>query len=87
MGLHLFKAYICYADTDAGGVVYHANYLRLMEYARMDLLRKIDLLPSSLEKDKLLFVVYKCFIKFLRPLFLEDEIVIETSLSAVEEKE
>lgn len=86
MSVHRFKAYICYGETDAGGVVYHANYLRLMEYARMDMLKSMHLLSSELSKKGLLFVVYKLDIKFLRPVLLEDEIVIETTVISIEEK-
>lgn len=83
---HLFKTFICYADTDAGGRVYHGNYFRIMEYAKMDLFKQINLLPSNLEKSGMLFVIAKCDIKFIQSLFLEDEITIETSVLSIEEK-
>lgn len=86
MGVHKFEFNICYAETDAGAVVYHGSYLRIMEYARMDLLRDLDLPPSKLQKQGLLFVISKLDIKFIRPLLLEDMVCVETTVHSIEEK-
>ena len=53
-------------DTDAQGLVYHANYLRFMERARSDLLESLGFSPHP-EPGQLRFVVHRVDIKFLRP--------------------
>ena len=66
---------IAYSDTDAGGIVYHGRYIEIAERARMEMMRGI-VLP---EKD-LGFVVREISIKYMRPLRLADDIVVETEI-------
>jgi acyl-CoA thioester hydrolase len=73
-----FKVY--YEDTDAGGVVYHANYLRFMERARTELLVEMDHDPARYHREGLFFVVTAVNIKYKRPAKLGDTITIETEL-------
>jgi acyl-CoA thioester hydrolase len=55
--MHTIKFRIYYEDTDAGGVVYYANYLKFAERARTELLRYLGLEQSELiEKDGILFI-------------------------------
>ena len=64
---------INYEDTDAGGVVYHANYLAFMERARSACLRQSGLPVSKLKNEhNLLFVVSETHLKFVKPAFLDD---------------
>lgn len=86
MGTHRFFFKICYAETDAGGIVYHANYLRLMEYARMHMLDEINMPPSYFTSLGYLFVVAGINIKYLRPLVLGDLAIVETELKSIEQK-
>lgn len=61
-------------DTDAGGVVYHASYLRFMERARTELLRSAGLQQSLTFGDDVSLVVYAMQLRFLRPAQLDDEL-------------
>jgi len=68
-----FPVRIYYEDTDAGGVVYHANYLKYMERARTEWLRHMgyDLVELARE-DNLMFVVAGVRLDFRRPARLND---------------
>jgi acyl-CoA thioester hydrolase len=69
-------------DTDAGGVVYHASYLRLMERARTEFLRALGLEQSRTFGDDLSFVVAKMTVEFLRPAKLDDEVVVTCAVES-----
>lgn len=66
---------IAYSDTDAGGIVYHGRYIEIAERARMDMMRGIDLMQNDGG-----FVVHELSIKYMRPLHLADDVVIETEI-------
>lgn len=68
-------------DTDAGGVVYHANYLKFMERARSDWLRQRGMTQRQLQQQRLQFVVASCELAFLRPARLDDELLATASVS------
>ncbi|MGI9319121.1 MAG: YbgC/FadM family acyl-CoA thioesterase [bacterium] len=68
---------INYEDTDAGGVVYYANYLAYMERARNACLRDMGFPLSELQyKQKLIFVVAEASLKYIMPARLDDLIQI-----------
>ncbi|MHB1949928.1 MAG: tol-pal system-associated acyl-CoA thioesterase [Acidiferrobacteraceae bacterium] len=68
---------VYYEDTDAGGVVYYANYLRFMERARSEWLRSLALDAVELaRRDKVLFAVYRAEIDFKAPARLDDLLVV-----------
>lgn len=71
---HKFKFTIAYADTDAGGIAYHARFIEIAERARMDWSRGIKYPDTDLG-----FVVRQLDIKYQSPLFVGDEIVVETT--------
>lgn len=72
---------VYYEDTDAGGVVYHANYLKFAERARTDWLRAFGYEQSKLaDSEKALIVVHKLEIAFHSPAKLDDLLYIETEL-------
>jgi tol-pal system-associated acyl-CoA thioesterase len=75
---------INYEDTDAGGVVYYANYLAYMERARNACLRQLGYPLAELQQQCLLFVVVEANIKYLRPAKLDD--LIEVTLRVLEIK-
>ena len=78
MSKHIFPFTIALADTDAEGVVYHARYLEIAERARMNWLRgKLNV------GDDIGFVVCELNIKYLRPLKVSDEIIVETIMTDV----
>ena len=79
---HNVKVY--YEDTDAGGVVYYANYLKYLERARTEALSTIGL--SNLQiKDKFgaLIIVKSCNIEYKRSANLEDELTIRSFVKSV----
>ena len=75
---------IYFEDTDSGGVVYHANYLKFMERARTEWLRGIGLDQAKLKlKDNIMFVVAKLNIQFKKPAKFNDELMIITNLEEI----
>ena len=72
-------ARVYFEDTDSGGVVYHANYLKFMERARTEWLRTLGLDQTKLkQEDKLMFVVRKIDIQYKIPARFNDELLIQT---------
>lgn len=72
---------VYYEDTDAGGVVYHANYLRYMERARSEWLRALGHPVDQIARqEKKLFVVRSVQIQFKRPARLSDELLVRTEV-------
>jgi acyl-CoA thioester hydrolase len=79
-----FPLRIYYEDTDAGGVVYHSNYLNFCERARTEWLRVIGVGRERLQNEfGLMFVVRRASIDYRRPARLDDKLVIETRLSGM----
>lgn len=73
---------VYWEDTDAGGVVYYANYLRFLERARTDWLRSMGVDQQQLRAEKKLqFVVVSIAVDFLRPAVLHDEILVTAELN------
>jgi acyl-CoA thioester hydrolase len=78
-----FPVRVYYEDTDAGGVVYYANYLRFMERARTEWLAALGFPPAAVERQYgLVFVVHRVEIDFLHPARLND--ALEVTVEAVE---
>ncbi|MCX7274942.1 MAG: tol-pal system-associated acyl-CoA thioesterase [Burkholderiales bacterium] len=72
---------VYYEDTDAGGIVYHANWLRFFERARTDWLRSLGAVHRELaERDSVLLVVRDLFIDYRLPARLDDELDIDVRL-------
>jgi acyl-CoA thioester hydrolase len=69
---------IYYEDTDAGGVVYHANYLKFAERARTEMLRSIDIKQSDM--INYFFVVKNIEVDFIKAAKLDDLIEVHTSI-------
>ncbi len=75
---------IYYEDTDAGGVVYYANYLKFFERARTDFLRSLGLIQNELAtRENLVFVVRKCEIEYLSPARLDDSIIVSVEIKNI----
>ena len=73
--IHNVKIY--YEDTDMGGVVYYANYLKFLERARSEIIYSFDLSNKLLlDKYGVLIIVKSCNIKYLKPSKLEDNLKI-----------
>ena len=72
---------IYWEDTDAGGVVYYANYLKFMERCRTEWLRFLGIDQHRLRLDRQLqFAVVSVAVDFLRPALLNDEIIVTAEL-------
>lgn len=81
-GRHRFAVRVYYEDTDAGGVVYHANYLRFAERARTEFLRDLGFDHARLAREAgLVFVVRACAVDFRRPARLDDALDVVTEVA------
>ena len=76
-----FPQRIYFEDTDAGGVVYHAQYVKFLERARTEWLRYLGFTHSELErKYKMLFVVGEIAVEFVKPAKLDDSVNISVAV-------
>src|SRR5271155_4472328 len=76
---HTYSVY--WEDTDAGGVVYYANYLKFMERCRTEWLRALGVDQLRLRAERQLqFAVVNVVVDFLRPAVLNDEILVTAEL-------
>ena len=72
---------VYWEDTDAGGVVYYANYLKFLERCRTDWLRAMHVDQQRLRAEQnLQFVVANIEVAYLRPAMLHDEILVTAEL-------
>jgi acyl-CoA thioester hydrolase len=80
---HSIKVKIYYEDTDAGGVVYYANYLRFMERARTEFLAEKGVNIAELHNQGLFFVVTHVDISYKRPARLGEIIDVTTEVMEI----
>jgi acyl-CoA thioester hydrolase len=74
---------VYWEDTDAGGIVFYANYLKFFERARTEWLRTLGVAQSSLKKDSGgMFVVSETSLRYLAPSRLDDELLVTAQLEA-----
>ena len=79
--IYEYKFKIYYEDTDSGGVVYYANYLKFIERARSEIIKSLGFSNNNLrEKFNLFFIVKYCNINYKKPAKLEDELIVFTSV-------
>ena len=79
--MFFFECEVYYEDTDMGGRVYYANYLKFVERARSKLLANIGIDQRNLlEKDGLYFIVKKISAEYLSPSFFGDKLLIKTHM-------
>ena len=83
--LHIFPIRVYYEDTDAGGIVYHSNYLNFAERARTELVRELGISQRTLleEGGGTAFAVRSAALDFLKPAKLDDLLRVETQVMAV----
>lgn len=75
---------VYWEDTDAGGIVFHANYVRFFERGRTDLLRLLGVDQSAVQAESgWVFAIRKMTLTFERPAKLDDLLEIETRISAI----
>lgn len=81
---HRYALRVYYEDTDAGGIVYYANYLKFAERARTEMMREAGVPHAAMvARDGVMFAVRRCQIDYLRPARLDDLLDIETRLIQV----
>ncbi len=81
---HVFEARVYYQDTDAGGIMYHANYLCFAERARAEALRAMGIPHAEMvTRHGVMFVVRRINLHYQRPARLDDVVRIETQIAAV----
>ena len=79
---HKVKVY--YEDTDTGGVVYYANYLKFLERARTEALYSIGYSNRKVKKDFASIIIVKaCNIEYKKPSNLEDELTIRSFVKSI----
>ncbi len=75
---------VYYEDTDAGGIVFYANYLRFFERARTEYLRSLGAAQHELkEQTGLMFVVKLCQLDYVAPARLDDELRLGLRISQI----
>ncbi len=84
MNRHLYSTYVYMDDTDSGGYVYHANYLKFAERARTEMLREQGIDQRFLQQNKnMFFVVSECKVDYLLPAHLDDYLQVQTEIYEV----
>jgi acyl-CoA thioester hydrolase len=79
---HKLKVY--YEDTDSGGIVYYANYLKFLERARTEALVTLGFSNKKIKEDLgSLIIVKSCNIEYKRPAHLEDELNIRSFVKSI----
>ena len=75
---------VYYEDTDSGGVVYYANYLKFMERARTEWLRQYGIEQDRLrERDGILFAVRRVAVEYHKPAHFNDELLVSVDAAEV----
>ena len=81
---HKFAIRVYYEDTDMGGIVYHANYLKYIERARSDWVKTLGIDQNTMrEVDGLIFAVRRVEAEYLAPAQYDDELEVETTTQLV----
>jgi acyl-CoA thioester hydrolase len=81
---HEFRLRVYWEDTDAGGIVYYANYLKFIERARSELVGEAGLNQVTLLRDEgIIFAVRRCEIDYLASAILSDDLIVRTEIDKV----
>ena len=85
---HVLPVRVYFEDTDAGGIVYHASYVRFCERGRTDFLRMLgaearSMFDGSQGSDPAIFVVRRMNMDFIRPGFMDDLLLVETRVKEI----
>ena len=79
-----FKLKVYYEDTDSGGVVYYANYLKFLERARTEALFSIGYSNTKIKENfNSLIIVKSCNIDYKKPAHLEEELIIRSFVKSI----
>ncbi|MEO3415559.1 tol-pal system-associated acyl-CoA thioesterase [Roseovarius sp. CAU 1744] len=80
---HHFPIRVYYEDTDMGGIVYYANYLKFIERARSDWVREIGIDQNAMRDDGIVFAVRRVEADYVAPARFDDALIVETTTQAV----
>lgn len=81
---HQFKLRVYYEDTDAGGIVYYANYLKFAERARTEMMRELGFSHGEFEyKEGMAFVVRRCVVDYRYTARLDETLVVQTLIGRI----
>lgn len=83
MSIFTWPVRVYFEDTDAGGIVYHAQYLNFMERARTEWFRHQDFQQNQLFKQNVQLVVSRLSCRYIRPAVLDDLLEIRNSIIEV----
>ena len=78
---YLLRVY--YEDTDLAGIVYYANYLKFIERARSEMLKKANVNQMDLIKRGYFFVVTSLKADYLKPAYFEDSLKVITEITKI----
>jgi acyl-CoA thioester hydrolase len=76
------KCRVAYSDTDQMGFMHHSNYLKYYETARWELFRSIGIAYPEIENEGIILPVVNASLKFIKPAFYDQEIIISTSIKS-----
>ena len=77
--MHRFPVRVYYEDTDFGGVVYYANYLKFLERGRTEALRDLGVDQVAMKQAGQVFVVRRANVEFLSPARFDDVLEVRTA--------
>lgn len=80
---HLYPVRVYYEDTDMGGVVYHANYLKFIERARSDWVRQLGNDQNAMRDAGIVWVVRRIEADYLATARFDDDLVVETEVASL----
>lgn len=76
--MHRFPVRVYIEDTDAGGIVFYANYLKFFERARTEMLRLVGIEQSTTLQSQVGFVVRRVTVDYVKPARLDDQLIIQS---------
>jgi acyl-CoA thioester hydrolase len=80
MNEHVLEFRVYMEDTDAQGIVYYANYLRFFERGRSEMIESLGIPMTTAVQSDCRLVIYEARVKFRRPAFLGDRLLVVTSM-------
>ena len=83
MYTHTTKQRVKYSDTDQMGYMHHSNYVRYYENSRWELFRSLGISYKAIEKDNYLLPVTNMTFRFIKPVFYDELLTIETTLNEI----
>lgn len=84
--MHKNEHRVIYGDTDAGRVVYYANYFRWFESGRREIMRSLGINYADLERKGVITPVVEAHCNYFHPARYDDIVVVETRISEIGEK-